>query len=135
MRAIKIFMRVQLVLGLLGGFLALAAIHGGEMSKAWVYNLRVEHDKMKQSPDYHAPQAIRDQSFDQILSDFEASGRARANVAFYWLLSCGSSVLFAIVILNLVGRLSPTNNSPDPTAVGASVASSVASRRWLCFFR
>jgi hypothetical protein len=109
MRAIKTFLWVQLVLGLLGGFLALAAIHGGEMSKAWVFGLRVEHDKLKQAPDYHAPSPIRDQSFDQILSGFEASGEARATVAFYWLLTCGASVLLAIVMLSLVGRFTPPN--------------------------
>ncbi len=114
MRAIKTFLWVQLVLGLLGGFLALAAIHGSEMSKAWAYGLRVEYDKMKQAPDYHT-QAIRDQSFDQILSDFEASGQARATVAFYWLLTCGALVLLAIVILGLVGRVTPPNTALEPT--------------------
>ena len=120
MRAIKTFLWIQLVLGLLGGFLALAAIHGGEMGKAWVFNLRVEYGKMKQSPDYHTPSAIRDQSFDQILSDFEASGEARATIAFYWLLTCGVLVLLAIVMLCLVGRFTPPN-PPEPTGSGASV--------------
>ena len=138
MRAIKTFLWIQLVLGLLGGFLALAAIHSGEMSKAWVYGLRVEHDKMKQTPDYHTPSAIRDQSFDQILSDFEESGQNLATVAFYWLLTCGALVLLAIVMLGLVGRYSPPNKSPEPTAVGAcssAVAVHAVSRWWLSFFR
>jgi hypothetical protein len=141
MRAIKTFLWIQLVLGLLGGFLALAAIHSGEMSKAWVYGLRVEHDKMKQAAEYHAPLAIRDQSFDQILSDFEESGQNLATVAFYWLLTCGALVLFAIVMLGLVGRLTPPNQSPEPTRLGALGSptsrglASVAVLAWLSFGR
>ena len=104
MRALKIVLWFQLFLGLAGGYMAFAYIHWGAMSAAWAYNLRIEFDKMKQSPGFHEPQNIRDQSWSRILEDFEASGRARAHVAFYWLLSCGALTAFAVPIRGCSGE-------------------------------
>lgn len=132
MRILRLLLWVQLVLGLLVGFLALAAVHGGELSRAWVYGLRVENDKMKQAPDYHPPPAIKNQSFDQILSGFEASGQAHTAIAFCWLLTCGCFVFLAIVMLALIDRFAPDKQPPQPTAVGAAHA---GHRRWFGLFQ
>ena len=87
MKTIRTILWIQLALGLVGGYVAFAYAHWGAMSAAWAYNLQVEHDRMKQSPDYREPAPIRDQSFSKILDDLQAYGRARADVAFYWLLT------------------------------------------------
>jgi hypothetical protein len=86
------------------------------MSAAWAYGLRVEHDKMKRSPDYREPAPIRDQSFSKILEDMQAYGRARADVAFYWLLTCGALALFAAVSLVLLRRVESANKGLHATA-------------------
>ena len=109
MRAAKTVLWIQLVLGLVGGYLAFAYMHWGALSAAWAHNLRVEFDKMKQSPGYSEPSKVRDQSWDKILEDFQASGRARADVAGYWLFTCGALVVFAAAMLWLLRRSMPSN--------------------------
>ena len=116
MKPIKIILWIQLVLGLLGGYMAFAYIHWGAMSAAWAYNLHVEYDKMKQSPGFHEPLPIRDQSFARILDDMEAYGRARADVAFYWMLTCGALAVLAAVMLWFLRRAAPPNKSLQATA-------------------
>jgi hypothetical protein len=76
---------------------------------------------MKQSPDYHEPPPIRDQSFTKILDDLQAYGHARADVAFYWLLTCGALAVFAAVMLWLLRREVPANKSLQATATAPSV--------------
>jgi len=105
MRSLRTILWIQLALGFVGGYMACACIHWGAMSSAWAYGLRVEHDKMKQSPDYREPAPIRDQSFSKILEDMQAYGRARADVAGYWLVACGALAVFAVVSLLLLGRV------------------------------
>ena len=109
MKAIKTILWTQLALGLVGGYMAFAYIHWGAMSAAWAYNLHVEYEKMKQSPGFHEPPPIRDQSFARILDDMQAYGRARADVAGYWLLTCGALVVFAAVMLWFLRRAAPSN--------------------------
>lgn len=104
MKLLRTILWIQLTLGLVGGYVALANIHLGAVSAAWVYNLQVEYDKMKQSPGYIEPSPIRDQSFSKILGDMRAYGHARADVAFYWLVTCGALVLLAVVMLWLLRR-------------------------------
>jgi hypothetical protein len=116
MKPIKAILWIQLALGLMGGYVAFAYAHWGAMSAAWAYNLHVEYDKMKQSPDFHEPPAIRDQSIAKILDDMEAYGRARADVAGYWLLTCGALVVFAAVMLWFLRRAAPSNKSLQATA-------------------
>ncbi|NLH73561.1 MAG: hypothetical protein GX456_10955 [Verrucomicrobia bacterium] len=121
MKSIRTILWIQLALGLVGGYVAFAYVHWGAMSSSWAYNLRVEHDRMKQSPDYHEPAPIRDQSFAKILDDLQAYGHARADVAFYWLLTCGVLAVFAVVMLWLLRRVVPANKTLQATAAGLSV--------------
>jgi hypothetical protein len=86
------------------------------MSAAWAYNLQLEYDKMKQSPGYREPAPIRDQSVSKILDDMQAYGRARADVAAYWLLTCGALALLAVVNLVLLGRAKSANKARHATA-------------------
>jgi hypothetical protein len=116
MKTVRAILRVQIALGLVGGYIAFAYIHWGAMSAAWAYNLRVEHDKMKRSPEYHEPAPIRDQSFSKILDDMQAYGRARADVAGYWLFTCGALVVFAVVSLVLLRRVESANKALQATA-------------------
>jgi hypothetical protein len=116
MKPIKIILQIQLVLGLVGGFFALTAIHSGQMNIAWAYNLRVEFAKTKQSPDYHEAPLVRDKSFAQILDDLEAIARDQVEVAFYGLLTCGVLVMLAAVMLWLLRRATPSNKSLQATA-------------------
>ena len=116
MRAVKILLWIQLLLGLAGVYVAFAYMHWGAMSSAWAYNLRVDFDKMKQSPVYQEPAKIRDQSLDKILEDFQAYGRARADVAGYWLLTCGALVAFAVSMLWLLRRPAVSNPALQATA-------------------
>jgi hypothetical protein len=102
MKTVRAILWVQIALGLVGGYIAFAYIHWGGMSAVWAYNLQVEHDKMKQSPEYREPAPIRDQSLSKILDDMQAYGRARADVAGYWLLTCGALVVLAVVSLVLL---------------------------------
>ena len=99
MKSIHIILRIQLALGLMVGYVALAYAHGGAMSANWAYNLQIEFEKMKQSPDYHEPPAIRDQSFARTLNDLRASGHARENIALFWALTCGALATLAAVML------------------------------------
>jgi len=116
MRSLRTILWIQLALGLIGSYMACAYIHWGAMSSAWAYGLRVEHDKMKQSPDYREPAPIRDQSFSKILEDMQAYGRARADVAGYWLLACGALAVIAVVSLVLLGRVESANKALHATA-------------------
>lgn len=116
MRSIKTILWIQLALGLVGGYLAFAYAHWGAMSAAWAYNLRVEYDKMRQAPDYREAAPIRDQPLSKILDDMQAYGRARADVAGYWLLTCGVLVLFAVVSLVLLRRVESANKALHATA-------------------
>jgi hypothetical protein len=109
MRSLRTLLWIQLALGLVGGYMAATYVHWGAMSSAWAYGLRLEHDKMSQSPDYREPAPIRDQSLSEILEDMQAYGRARADVAGYWLLACGALAIFAVVNLVLVGRVEAAN--------------------------
>jgi hypothetical protein len=105
MKTVRAILWVQIALGLVGGYIAFAYIHWGAMSAAWAYNLRVEYVKMKQSPEYREPAPIRGQSLSKILDDMQAYGRARSDVAGYWLLTCGALVVLAVVSLVLVRRV------------------------------
>lgn len=116
MRSLRTILWIQLALGLVGGYMAGAYIHWGAMSAAWAHGLRVEHDKMKQSPDYREPAPIRDQSFSRILEDMQAYGRARADVAGYLLLACGALAMLAIVSLVLLRRQESANKALHATA-------------------
>jgi hypothetical protein len=115
MKTIKTILWIQFVIGLIGCYISFAYIHWGAMSAAWAFNLRVEFERMKQSPDYHEPPRIRDQSFGQILNDMEAYGHARADVAFYWLLTCGALVVLAVVMLWLLRRTTTPEPPTTPT--------------------
>lgn len=116
MKTIRTILWLQLALGLVGGYMAFAYAHGGAMSAAWAYNLRVDYDKMKQSPDFREPAPIRDQSLPKILDDMRAYGHARADVAFYWLLTCGALALLAIMMLRLLRGVESANKALQATA-------------------
>jgi len=116
MRSVRTILWIQLALGLLGGYVACTYIHWGAMSAAWAHGLRAEHEKMKQSPDYREPAPIRDQSFSKILEDMQAYGRARADVAGYWLLACGVLAVLAVVNLVLLSRAQSANKALHATA-------------------
>ena len=116
MKTVRPILWVQIAVGLVGGFIAFTYIHWGSMSAAWAYNLRVEHDKMKQSPEYREPAPIRDQSFSKILDDMRSYGRARADVAGYWLITCGALVVFAALSLEFLRRVESANKALQATA-------------------
>lgn len=116
MRTVKIILWLQIAVGLAGGYLAFAGMHGGAMSSAWAYNLRVDFDKMKQAPGYQEPARIRDQSWDKILEDMQAYGLARAHVAGYWALACTALVVFAAAVLLLLPRTGRSNPALQATA-------------------
>ncbi len=100
---------IQLVLGLTGAFIACTYIHWGAMCSAWAYGLRTEFGKMQQSPGFQEPPAIRGQSISRILEDLQAYGHGRADVAFYWLLTCGVLVVLAAAVLWLLRAASPSD--------------------------
>jgi len=116
MRTVRIILWLQIALGLTSGCVALSDIHWGAMSHAWAYGLRVEFDKMKQSPGYQQPAKIRDQSWEKILEDMQAYGLARAHVAGYWALACAALVVFAAAVLWLLPRTGQSNPALKATA-------------------
>jgi hypothetical protein len=120
MRPLKIILWIQLVIGLAAGYMALPYVHWGAMSAAWASNLQAEHDKMKQSPEYREPAPIKDQSLGKILDDMQAYGRARADVAGYWLLTCVALVLLAVVGLVVIRRAELANKALHATAATPS---------------
>jgi hypothetical protein len=105
MTAIKTILWIQLALGLVGGYVAFAYVHWGAMSIAWTHGYKVEFEKARQSPNFHEPPAIRGESFSRVVESMESSARARADVAFYWLLTCGSAVVLAALLLWLLRRV------------------------------
>jgi len=120
MKTVRSILWIQLALGLVAGYVAFGYAHWGAMSSAWAYNLRVDYDKMKQSPEYREPAPIRDQSFSKILDDMQAYGRARADVAGYWLITCGALVGLAVMSLVLLRRLESANKTLHATAATSS---------------
>jgi len=138
MKLIKTFLWFQLILGLLFGMIALVENDRASYDYFKATTLWSQHYSMTKAPDYHEPAVIGGQSIDQILRDFQVSSKAFTVVGVIWLLTCGVMVALAIVMLRLVGKVTPPNKSSEPTAVGAcrsAVAVPVASRRWLSFFR
>jgi len=105
MTAIKTILWIQLALGLVSGYMAFAYVHWGAMSIAWTHGYKVEMEKARQSPDFHEPPAIRGESFTRVVESMESSARARADVAFYWLLTCGAAVVLAALLLWLLRRV------------------------------
>ena len=81
MKPIKTILWIQLALGLMGGYVAFGYAHWGAMSAAWAYNLRIEYDKMKQSPDFHEPPAIRDQWVRDKILHYSESARESLRLA------------------------------------------------------
>jgi hypothetical protein len=116
MRTVKIILWLQILVGLVGGYIAFGYMHWGAMSYAWAYNLRVEFDRMKQSPGYQEPARIRDQPWDNILEDMQAYGLARAHVAGYWAVACVALVVFAAAVLWLLPRVGRSNPALQATA-------------------
>jgi hypothetical protein len=55
--------------------------------------------------DFHEPPQIRGESFTRVVESMESSARARADVAFYWLLTCGAAVVLAALLLWLLRRV------------------------------
>ena len=88
MKTAKRLLSIQLVLGAIGAFVSFSYIHWGAMSSAWAHNLRVEFQKMQQSPGFKEPPAIQGQSVSRILEDLQAYGDGRGHVALYWSLTC-----------------------------------------------
>jgi len=111
MNAAKRVLWIQLVLGLLGALVACNYIHWGAMCSAWALGLRAEFGKMQQSPGFQEPPAIRGQSVGRILEDLQAYGHGRADVAFYWLLTCGALVVLAVLVLWLLRGVPSSNKS------------------------
>lgn len=105
----------QLVLGLIGAFIACAYIHWGAMGSAWAQGLRTEFGKMQQAPGFQEPPTIRGQSITRILEDLQAYGHARGEVAFYWLLTCSALVVLAAVVLWLLRGAPAPNKSLHST--------------------
>jgi hypothetical protein len=106
MKAAKRLLWIQLCLGAFFGFIAASYIHWGAMSAAWAYGLQKEFEKMQAAPGFQMPAPIRDQSVGKILSDMEAYGHARADVAFYWMVACVGAALFAAIMLWCIGQKS-----------------------------
>jgi hypothetical protein len=105
MIAIKTILWIQLSVGLIGGYVAFAYVHWGAMSIAWTHGYKVEFEKTRLSRDFHEPPEIRGRSFAGVVESMESSARARADVALYWLLTCGVAVVLAAVLLWLLRRL------------------------------
>jgi len=108
MTAIKTLLWIQLTLGLVGGYVAFAYVHWGAMSIAWTHGYKVELEKARQSPDFHQPSEIRGQSFDRVVESMESSARARGDVAFYWLITCGAAAALAALLLWMLRRVDQT---------------------------
>jgi hypothetical protein len=105
MTAIKTILSIQLTLGLVGGYVAFTYVHWGAMSIAWTRGYKLDLEKARQSPDFREPPEIRGQSFDRVVESMESSARARGDVAFYWLLTCGAAVVLAALLLWLLRRV------------------------------
>lgn len=99
MKPITIILSVQLLLALVGCYVAFAYLHWGAMSVAWSRSYRVEFERVKQSPEYRDPPPIRGESFAQVVDGMESTARARADVAGYWFLTCSSAAAFAALLL------------------------------------
>lgn len=114
MTAIKTILWIQLTLGLGGGYVAFAYVHWGAMSIAWTHGYKVELEKARRSPDFREPPEIHGQSFDRVVEHMEASARARSDVAFYWLLTCGAAGVLAALLLWLLRRVDLRQHAPKP---------------------
>ena len=107
MNAMKVILWVQIALGLAGGVMALAAVCDGAMlAKEWAHTRGVEYEKLKQAPRFVEPAKLGEESWDRMLEDWQAEGMARARVAGYWAMACVALVVFGLVELWLVGRVS-----------------------------
>ncbi len=109
MRAIKTFLWIQIILGLLLGLLALVKCNEASERHAGAVTLRVLHFSMTKAADYHEPPSIGRWSIEQILSEFQATSRLCSSVAGILLFTCGAMVLLAIVMLRMIGKIKPPN--------------------------
>ena len=109
MKLLKTFLWFQLILGLLLGLMALVENDRAADDYSKATTLWMQHSRMTKAPDFHELPAIGGQSIDQILRDFQASSKAFTSVGLIWLLTCGVMVILAIMMLRLIGRVTPTN--------------------------
>ncbi len=105
MKAVRTILWIQLALGLVGGYVSFAYVHWGAMSIAWAHGFKVEFEKVRQSPEYREPPPIKGYSLARMVESMESDARARADVAFYWLLTCAADVVFAALLLWLLYRI------------------------------
>lgn len=114
MTAFKTILWVQLLLALAVGYAAFAYVHWGAMSIAWTNEYKAGLEKARRAPDFREPPPIRGESFDRVVENMKSGARARANVAFYWLLTCGAAVVLTASQLWLIRRLEQKVFAPKP---------------------
>ena len=93
------------MLGLVGCYISCAYIHWGAMGVEWSSRLKNEFIKGMRAPDYHETPLIMGRSFLQIIENMETDAHIRAEVAFYWLVTCGIMMILAVILLRLHRRI------------------------------
>lgn len=104
MKPITIILWVQFTLGLIGAFLAFGDMHMAAMGRAWSHGMRTDFERVRQSPEYREPPAVRGYTLERFIDSMEADARRRGRIAFRAFLGSATTSLFAVVLLFLFRR-------------------------------
>lgn len=104
MKPITTILWLQLVLGLVGAFIAFGDIHSSALGMEWGRGMRREFEQVRQSPEYREPPAIRGYSLSRLVEGVETDAYRRSRIAGFAFFSCLAASLFASVLLWLSHR-------------------------------
>ncbi|MEK7781540.1 MAG: hypothetical protein AAB370_08590 [Verrucomicrobiota bacterium] len=105
MKPINIILWLQLVLGIVGAFIAFGDIHSAALGMEWGRGMQREFEQVRQSPEYREPPAIRGYSLSRFVEGVETDAYKRSRIAGLAFFSCLSGSVFAAVLLWLNYRL------------------------------
>ncbi len=98
-RPIATILWMQLVLGLVGAFIAFGELHSAALGMEWGHGMRREFEQVRQSPEYREPPPIRGYSLSGLVEGIETDAYRRSRIAGLSFFSCLAASLFAAVLL------------------------------------
>ena len=118
MKAIKLILIAQLVIGLLGVFLSVGRIVSASYQKAWAVGFKVKLQEVQRSAEYHEPPKVLGLSYSEVAEHINlvASNNAKGPVEEF--LFCGVISLLSVTGLWLLHRAGaqPTSTPHEKVA-------------------
>jgi hypothetical protein len=95
MRVLRIILWIQLLTGIVGGYISFRGVHSGALGMEWASVFQRELQRISSSPDYREPPPVRGYSYAGIAERMQRTARDRAEKAAYCLLLSGALAVFA----------------------------------------